>query len=277
MAVEEKFRLVTRSDFDGLVCAVLFKELDVINDIKFVHPKDVQDGTVLLSENDITANLPFDRRVQRAFDHHASESIRLKELPSNYINRPTAPSAARVVYDYYGGASAFPNVSDDLMAAVDKGDSAQFSMEDIINPAGWPLLNFLMDARTGLGRFRTFSISNYQLMMELIDFCRTHAIDDVANFVGTVAILVIQRREKRRFTCRVIKHRPPIVVAGGNALTQRDCNRADIGEPRDNLPGDVLVSVDVQFARIDVGFPGADAQCQFRVFLVGDDHVKIRH
>ncbi len=176
---DDKFRLVTRSDFDGLVCAVLLRELDVINDIKFVHPKDVQDGLVLLSDTDITANLPYDNRVQRSFDHHHSEVVRLDELPPNYVNTPTAPSAARVIYDYYGGKDAFPRIPDELMEAVDKGDSAQFSMDEVMTPTNWAMLNFVMDSRTGLGRFKDFRISNYDLMMALIDYCRDHTIEEI--------------------------------------------------------------------------------------------------
>ena len=196
---EHKFRLVTRSDFDGLVCAMLFRELDVIREIKFVHPKDVQDGKVPLDENDITTNLPFDPRVQRAFDHHSSELIRLEEMPSNYVNDPKAPSAARVVYDYYGGRSAFPRVSVDLMEAVDKGDSAQFDMDDVLNPTGWALLNFLMDARTGLGRFREFRISNYELMMELVDYCRNHSIEQILELPDVKERVELYQSHKERF------------------------------------------------------------------------------
>ena len=65
------------------------------------------------------------------------------------------------------------------MLAVDKGDSADFTKEEILNPTGWVLMNFLMDARTGLGRFHDFRISNYDLMMELIDYCVDHSIDQV--------------------------------------------------------------------------------------------------
>lgn len=174
-------RLVTRSDFDGLACAMMLKELDLIDEIKFVHPKDVQDGIIELSKNDITTNLPYDPRVSIAFDHHESEVDRLKAIETNgkLIIDPNARSAARVVYDYYGGASTFPRISEDLMTAVDKGDSADFSMEEILNPTGWTLLHYLMDARTGLGRFHDFRISNYQLMMELIDYCLDHDIDDI--------------------------------------------------------------------------------------------------
>lgn len=174
-----KFRLVTRSDFDGLVCAVLLKELDMIDDIKFVHPKDMQDGTILISGTDITTNLPYVEGVHLAFDHHSSEVSRVGGKPDNHIIDPDAPSAARVVYDHFGGKDKFPNVSDEMMEAVDKGDAAQFSEDEILNSKGWALLNYLMDARTGLGRFREFRVSNYNLMMQLIDYCRDHTVDEI--------------------------------------------------------------------------------------------------
>jgi len=176
---QEKFRLVTRSDFDGLVCAVLLNELDLIDDIKFVHPKDMQDGKVDISSRDITTNLPYVAAAHLAFDHHLSETIRNTGERKNHIIESDAPSAARVVYNYYGGKEAFPNITDDMMDAVDKADSAQFSRDEILNPDGWVLLNYLMDARTGLGRFREFRISNYTLMMDLIKYCRNHGIDEI--------------------------------------------------------------------------------------------------
>ncbi|HCB14393.1 MAG TPA: exopolyphosphatase [Gammaproteobacteria bacterium] len=174
----DKFRLVTRSDMDGLVCAVLLNELKLIDDIKFVHPKDMQDGKIEISGRDITTNLPYVPGVHLAFDHHSSEVLRNEEY-DNHIIDPNAPSAARVVFDYYGGKARFSAISDTMMIAVDKADSAQFSREDILEPKGWELLSFLMDARTGLGRFHDFRISNYQLMMNLIDYCRSHGIDDI--------------------------------------------------------------------------------------------------
>ena len=177
--MSDKYRLITRSDFDGLVCAVLLKELDMIDDIKFVHPKDMQDGTILVSDRDISTNLPYVPGIHLAFDHHLSETLRMEDKPENHIIDPEAPSAARVVYDYYGGKSAFPSVADDMMAAVDKGDAAQFNRDEVLDPQGWDLMNFLMDARTGLGRFREFRVSNYQLMMDLIDYCRGHSIDQI--------------------------------------------------------------------------------------------------
>ncbi|MBF0250226.1 MAG: exopolyphosphatase [Alphaproteobacteria bacterium] len=179
MSDHKKFRLVTRSDFDGLVCAVLLREMDLIDEIKFVHPKDMQDGTILISESDITTNLPYVPGVHLAFDHHASEMERLDDRPPNHVIDPEAPSAARVVYDYYGGAAEFKNISEEMMIAVDKADSAQFNKMEVLHPDGWVLLNYIMDSRTGLGRFRDFRISNYQLMMELIDYCRDHSINEI--------------------------------------------------------------------------------------------------
>ncbi len=173
-----KHRLVTRSDFDGLVCGLLLKELDLVDEITFVHPKDMQDGKIEITDRDITTNLPYVDGVHLAFDHHTSETVRVGPK-DNHVIDPDAPSAARVVYDYYGGKDRFPRVSDEMMLAVDKADSAQFSEDEILHPKGWVLLNYLMDARTGLGRFHTFRISNYQLMMQLIDFCRDHRIEEI--------------------------------------------------------------------------------------------------
>lgn len=176
--MSDKFRLVTRSDFDGLVTAVLFKELDMIDEIAFVHPKDMQDGKVAITGRDITTNLPYVEGCHLAFDHHHSETLRVGKR-DNYVIDDKAPSAARVVYDYYGGRQAFPRIADDMMVAVDRADTANWEMSDVLEPKRWPLLSFIMDARTGLGRFREFRISNYQLMMELIELCRSKSVDEI--------------------------------------------------------------------------------------------------
>ncbi|WP_432571263.1 exopolyphosphatase [Kineococcus sp. SYSU DK005] len=183
------YRLVTRSDFDGLVCAVLLRQLDLVDEITFVHPKDVQDGTVEITERDVLTNLPYDARAHVVFDHHHSETLRAGGA-ANHVIDAEAPSAARVVFEFFGGAARFPKVSDELMRAVDQADSAAYDVTEILEPTGWTLLNFLMDSRTGLGRFRDFRISNYQLMMQLIEHCMTYqdvdeilALPDVAERV----------------------------------------------------------------------------------------------
>ncbi|MHB8532464.1 MAG: exopolyphosphatase [Solirubrobacteraceae bacterium] len=172
-------RLVTRSDFDGLVCAALLKELGILEEIKFVHPKDMQDGLIEITDRDITTNLPYVPTARLAFDHHESEMLRVGGQVENHVIDPNARSAARVVYDHFGGAGQFRRVSEELMEAVDKADSALFSLDEILAPQGWILMSFLMDPRTGLGRFHDFRISNYELMMELIDACVEKTVDEV--------------------------------------------------------------------------------------------------
>ena len=205
MSESGKYRLVTRSDFDGLVCAMILKEKGLIDDIKFVHPKDVQDGKIDITSNDITTNLPFDPRVGLAFDHHESELTRNAgvDTEGRYIIDGNAKSAARVVYDYYGGADALPNISDELMEAVDKGDSADFTLDEILHPKGWVLMNFLMDARTGLGRFHNFRISNYELMMELIDACLDHPIEEILEMPDVKERVDLYFDQQEKFTEQV--------------------------------------------------------------------------
>lgn len=171
-------RLVTRSDFDGLICAVLLKQVEAIDSIQFVHPKDLQDGKFEVTADDVLTNVPYVPGCGLWFDHHSTEVERVVGQLEYRGDCRLAPSAARVVYDYYGGASRFPGI-EEMMAEVDKADSAQFSRDEILHPAGWPLLSFLMDARTGLGRYRDYRISNYQLMYALIDACLTQSIAEI--------------------------------------------------------------------------------------------------
>ena len=215
--MDKKMRLVTRSDFDGLACAMMLRELDMIDEIKFVHPKDVQDGKVELTENDVTTNLPYDPRVAIAFDHHESEIDRLKaqEVGGKLIIDPNARSAARVVYDYYGGKEAFPRISDELMTAVDKGDSADFTLDEVLHPEGWVLLHFIMDPRTGLGRFRDFRISNYDLMMELIGYCMNHGINEILALPDVAERVQLYREQAELFEAqlkRIAKVHGKVVV-----------------------------------------------------------------
>lgn len=196
---DDMFRLVTRSDFDGLVSAVLLKELGLIDRIWFVHPKDVQDGKIDVSSGDITTNLPYVKNAHYTFDHHKSEIERVGSGMGNHIIDPDAPSAARVVYNSFGGAERFANVTEEMMEAVDKADSAQYTKEEILSPTGWTLLNFIMDARTGLGRFHGFRISNYQLMMELIDSCLTHTIEEILELPDVKERVDVYFKHKEKF------------------------------------------------------------------------------
>jgi nanoRNase/pAp phosphatase (c-di-AMP/oligoRNAs hydrolase) len=200
--MSSKYRLVTRSDFDGLVCAVLLKKLDLIDDIKFVHPKDMQDGKIPITDRDITTNLPYVEGAHLAFDHHSSETLRVGKH-DNHVIDPHAASAARVVYRHYGGKERFADIPEEMMEAVDKADSAQFSRDEILSPTRWVLLNYLMDARTGLGRFREFRISNYELMMKLIDACLLHSVDEILEMPDVKERVTLYFEHEARFKAQI--------------------------------------------------------------------------
>ncbi len=175
---EAKYRLITRADFDGIVCGTLLNELDLIADTEFAEPADMQAGRVAVRNQDITANLPYVDGVHLCFDHHASEVDRVGDH-DNLIIDPHAPSTARVIYSHYGGRQGFPDISDELMAAVDKSDSAQFSEEDILAPTGWTLLSFLVDPATGLSRNKSFTVDDGQFFIDLMTYCRHNPIDEI--------------------------------------------------------------------------------------------------
>lgn len=198
-------RLLTRSDFDGLACAVFLKEAGVIDSYRFVHPKDLQDGIIEVDENDCLANVPFVHGCGLWFDHHSSEQERNAFKDKFKGDSRACPSAAHVVYDYYGGKERFERF-DALLNAVDKVDSANLAIEEILNPVGWVLLGFIMDPRTGLGRFRDFTISNYQLMENLIDWCRCMTIEEIMELPDVKERIDLYMEQSAKFTEMVSTH-----------------------------------------------------------------------
>ena len=198
-------RLVTRSDFDGLICGMLLKEADIIDSWTFVHPKDLQDGLFQPTENDVLANVPYVKGCGMWFDHHTSENDRLGWNQDVKGESRLAPSAARIIYEYYGGESKFPNYKE-MIEAVDKVDSGQISREEILNPNGWILLGFISDPRTGLGRFRDFRISNYQLMEELINLFRNMKIEEILDLPDVKERVDMYFDQTEKFKSMVEKH-----------------------------------------------------------------------
>lgn len=198
-------RLVTRSDFDGLACGVLLKEAGIIDHWKFAHPKDLQDGLVEINEDDCLANVPYVEGCGLWFDHHSSEFER-NELEGKYKGESRiSPSCARIIYEYYGGEEKFSHFSD-MMTAVDKVDSGNLTLDEIQNPTGWILIGFLMDPRTGLGRWREFTISNYQLMENLIDACHTLTTDQILNMSDVRERIEVYFEQVQKFTEMVKAH-----------------------------------------------------------------------
>lgn len=187
-------RLITRSDFDGLACAVLLVEKGIVDEYKFVHPKDVQDGQVEVTADDVLANIPYVPGCGLWFDHHASEDERLEMKNLDFEGASySAPSAAQVIWDYYGGERTFSAHFLALLEAVNKSDSGNLTQKEILKPDGWILLSFVMDPRTGLGRFRDYRISNYQLMEDMIQYCRTKTAGEILELQD------VRERTKRYF------------------------------------------------------------------------------
>lgn len=202
---ELEMRLLTRSDFDGLACGALLKELGIIDSWTFVHPKDIQDGLVEVSDNDVLANIPYVEGCKLWFDHHTSESERLDSKLKFEGESRIAPSAARVIYDYYGGKEKLPHF-EEMVKYVDKVDYGNLTIDEIQNPTGWILLGFIMDPRTGLGRFREFSISNYQLMELLIDECRTKNIDQILALPDVKERVELYFKQDKLFKEMLLQH-----------------------------------------------------------------------
>lgn len=198
-------RLITRSDFDGLVCGALLLEAGIVSEYTFAHPKDIQDGLVPVTKNDVLANVPFADGVGLWFDHHSSEAERVKFKGKYEGESRSAPSCARIIYEYYGGKEKFPQF-DDIMEAVDKVDSGSLTREEILNPKGWILVGFLMDPRTGLGRFRDFRISNYQLMQELLKCCRTMTTEEILDMEDIKERIVLYNEQTQLFKAMVAEN-----------------------------------------------------------------------
>ena len=198
-------RLVTRSDFDGLVCGALLLEAGVVDCWKFAHPKDLQDGLEEINENDVLANVPFVEGCGLWFDHHSSEYERL-QLEGKYKGESRiTPSCARIIYEYYGGAERFPGM-EEIMEAVDKVDSGNLTIEEVMNPKGWILIGFLMDPRTGLGRWRQFRIPNYKLMEELMVACRNKTTAEILEMDDVKERIEVYMEQTEKFKEMVAAH-----------------------------------------------------------------------
>ncbi|MDR0644918.1 MAG: exopolyphosphatase [Treponema sp.] len=198
-------RLITRSDFDGLACGALLESLGLVDEWQFVHPKDIQDGKITATDNDIVVNVPYIKGCKLWFDHHSSETERLgKNIYFEGVSRP-APSCARVIYEYYGGDEKFKQFSE-MIHNVDKTDSAELSIDEIMNPKGWILLGFIVDPRTGLGRIHNFTISNFELMKKLAHGELTKPIEEILALPDVKERVEVYFEQQSLFIESVRKH-----------------------------------------------------------------------
>ena len=255
-------RLVTRSDFDGSVCTAILEELGLIDDILYVHPKDLQDNKIPVSENDILANVPYVKGCGLWFDHHSSERERL-QLDGKFKGASkNAPSAAQVVYDYYRQNKEYADKLTkfkDLIEIAGKADSAKFTREEILHPEGWTMLAFISDPRTGLGYKRSFTISNFELMKKLPRLLRTQKVDDIlklSDFHERVKLYQEENRKYEQLITQTAKIQGNVIV-----LDLRDCEVIPVGNrfleyvlyPEQNISIRIVDGKNKEFAMISVG------------------------
>ncbi|MFO7709622.1 MAG: exopolyphosphatase [Desulfobacterales bacterium] len=255
-------RLITRSDFDGCVCAALFLELDLVDDILFVHPKDLQDRKIPVGAQDILANVPYAVGCTMWFDHHSSECERLG-LPVGCAGLSAkAPSAARVVFDYFRGRPPHGVRLErlaPLVAMAGVVDSGRFSRQDVLDPRGYVLLAFLSDPRTGLGRQRAFRISNLELMKRLPQLLRTQSVEAILALPDFKERAEFYRTENARYRRRLIRHSR--VVGDAVVIDLRGVEGMPVGNrfleyvlyPEQNISIRVADGLRREFAMISVG------------------------
>ena len=160
-------RIVTRADFDGVVCAViLYEALDITVPVKWVEPNEIQKGLVDIKEGDILANLPYSENCELWFDHHYSNRV---EMPFRGAFK-IAPSAAGVVYEYY--TDKIRRNFYELVKETDKIDSADLSMDEVLHPEKYP---YLLISMTISGRDK----SDEKYWNKLVELLRKHEIADV--------------------------------------------------------------------------------------------------
>ncbi|MBR1680828.1 exopolyphosphatase [bacterium] len=213
-----KYKLLTRADLDGVMSATLLKKFGMIDEIEFCHPKDMQDGKIEVTDNNIITNLPYNENAHFVFDHHFSDDVRAYNRKSNHIINPVAKSATRVIYEYFGGADKFPKEWGEMLDCVDRADSGNVSEEEIKNPKGWLMLNYLLDPRTGLGRYdKKFRLNNFDFMRYVIDIIQsTSDIQEILDAPDVKARVDFYMIEQEKFVeqlkhCSTVKNNVVVV------------------------------------------------------------------
>jgi hypothetical protein len=251
-------RLLTRSDFDGICCAVLLKEMGLMDEMVYAHPKDLQDGKIAVGKNDILANVPYVPGCGLWFDHHSSEHERLALGGKYEGSSKQAPSAARVICDYYG-AEKFSRFKE-MLEYVDKVDSGQLTEQEILQPQGWVLLGFICDPRTGLGYHKDYRISNLAFMNELVEHIRSKGIEEILALPDTrerIELYLDQDQKARDFLRRRSRVEGPVLITDGRGAEETPpSNRFLIYSlyPETNISVRLIDGRDRQFVSFSVGY-----------------------
>ncbi|RFM25360.1 MAG: exopolyphosphatase [Candidatus Thermochlorobacter aerophilum] len=188
-----KYNVLTRADLDGLVCAVILKNTEDIERVRFSEPKFVQDREIEVYPNDIITNLPYHPNCAMWFDHHAA-NVRPKEFKGAF---KTAPSAARVVYDYY--LPRFPHLTkyEDLIRQTDRIDMADLTYEEVLSPSGYLLLSMTID-----GKYH----EDEPYWLHLIDLLKDKSLDEIMQDPQVVEKCNKFREDDLNFRDAVRKH-----------------------------------------------------------------------
>ena len=255
-------RLVTRSDFDGSVCAALLLELGLVDGILYIHPKDLQDNKIEVTGDDILANVPFVEGCGLWFDHHSSEHERLKLEGKFKGASELEPSAAQVIYEYYKKdqvAAGKLKKFEDLIKIVGIADSAQFSKDDILNPTGWIMLAFIADPRTGLGYKRSFRISNFELMKKLPEYLRSKTAEEILalpDFQERVQVYHEETSKYKALLARTTRIEGDAILIDFRGIAENPVGNRFMEYvlyPEQNISVRIVDGRDKQFAMISVG------------------------
>ena len=255
-------RLVTRSDFDGSVCAALLLELGLVDGILYIHPKDLQDNKIEVTGDDILANVPFVEGCGLWFDHHSSEHERLKLEGKFKGASELEPSAAQVIYEYYKKdqvAAGKLKKFEDLIKIVGIADSAQFSKDDILNPTGWSMLAFIADPRTGLGYKRSFRISNFELMKKLPEYLRSKTAEEILalpDFQERVQVYHEETSKYKALLARTTRIEGDAILIDFRGIAENPVGNRFMEYvlyPEQNISVRIVDGRDKQFAMISVG------------------------
>ena len=255
-------RLVTRSDFDGSVCAALLMELGLVDGILYIHPKDLQDNKIEVTGDDILANVPFVEGCGLWFDHHSSEHERLKLEGKFKGASELEPSAAQVIYEYYkkDQVAAGKLKKFEYLIQIDGiADSAQFSKDDILNPTGWIMLAFIADPRTGLGYKRSFRISNFELMKKLPEYLRSKTAEEILalpDFQERVQKYHEETSKYKALLARTIRIEGDAILIDFRGIAENPVGNRFMEYvlyPEQNISVRIVDGRDKQFAMISVG------------------------
>jgi nanoRNase/pAp phosphatase (c-di-AMP/oligoRNAs hydrolase) len=255
-------RLVTRSDFDGSVCAALLLELGLVDGILYIHPKDLQDNKIEVTGNDILANVPFVEGCGLWFDHHSSEHKRLKLEGKFKGASELEPSAAQVIYEYYKNDETYAGKLkkfEYLIKIVGIADTAQFSKDDILNPTGWIMLAFIADPRTGLGYKRSFRISNFELMKKLPEYLRSKTAEEILalpDFQERVQVYHEETSKYKALLARTTRIEGDAILIDFRGIAENPVGNRFIEYvlyPEQNISIRIVDGRNKQFAMISVG------------------------